>query len=90
MRRVSLITRRDPDYQRAKRIRQGLSRVDPVYDAFIERFRLKYGISPLAVFTGTVGRPRGQGKTPRVAVVLERTGQRRPFLAAPLMLDKRK
>jgi hypothetical protein len=63
---------RDLDYLRAKRIKQGLSRVDRVYDAFIERFRLEYGISPLAVFTGTVGRPRGQGKTPPVTVVLER------------------
>jgi hypothetical protein len=40
---VSFIAPHDPDY--AKRIKQGLPR-DPAYDAFIERFRLEYGISP--------------------------------------------
>jgi hypothetical protein len=36
----------DPEYLRAKRIKQGTSRVDPVCDAFVERFRQRYGISP--------------------------------------------
>lgn len=70
---MSFITPRDPDYLRAKRIKQGESRVDPVYDAFIERFRLEYGFSPLAVFVDTMRRPQGQGNMPRLGVVLERT-----------------
>ena len=60
------MTRRDPDYLRAKRIMQGLSCVDPAYDAFTERFRLEYGISPLAVFVDTMGRRHGQGNMPQL------------------------
>ena len=33
---MSFVTPRDPDYLRVKRIKQGESGVDPVYDAFIE------------------------------------------------------
>jgi hypothetical protein len=84
------MTPRDPNYLRAKRIKQGLSRVDPVYDAFTERFRLEYGISPLAVFVDTMGRRHGRGNMPRLGVVLERTDQRRAFLTAPYLFDKRK
>jgi hypothetical protein len=80
----------DPGYLRAKRIKKGQSRVDPVYDTFVERFRERYGISPLALTLDTFDRPRGQGKTPRIGVVLERTGQYRSFLRSPFNFDKDK
>ena len=80
----------DPDYLHAKRIKQCHSRADPVYDAFTERFRLKYGISPLAVFVDTTGRRQGQDNKLRLTVVLERSDQRRAFLTAPYLVDKRK
>lgn len=80
---MSFVQPGDPDYRRARRIKQGRSRLDPVYDAFAERFRERYGISPLALMLDAPDRPRGQGKTPRLAVVLERTSQYRPFLRSP-------
>jgi len=64
--------------------------VDPVYEPFIEGFRNRYGISPLAVTLDTLDRPRGQGKTPRLGVVLERTGQYRSFLRSPFSFDGHK
>jgi hypothetical protein len=78
------------DYLRAKRIKQGKSRIDPVYDAFVERFRRRYGISPLAITLDTFGWPRGQAKTPRLCVVLERTGQYCSFLRSPFKFDEEK
>jgi hypothetical protein len=78
----------DPEYLRAKRIKQGTSRVDPVCDAFVERFRQRYGISPLDVVLDTFDRPQGQGKTPRLGVVLERTDQYRSFLRSPFNFDR--
>jgi hypothetical protein len=87
---MSFITPRDADYLRAKRIKQGLSHTKPVYDTFIERFRLEYGVKPLAVFADAIARRRGQPKTPRLSVVLERTDERRRFLTAPYLADKRK
>jgi hypothetical protein len=87
---VSFVQPSDLDYLRAKRIKQGQSRVDPVYDAFVERFRERYGISPLAVTLDTFDRPRGQGKTPRLGVVLERTDQYRLFFRSPFNFDKEK
>jgi len=88
--RVSFVRPSDPDYLRAKRIKQGQSRVEPVYDAFVERFRERYGISPLAITLDTFNRPRGQGKTPRLGVVLERTDQYHSFLRSPFNFDKDK
>lgn len=87
---MSFITPRDPDYLRAKRIKQGQSRMDPVYDPFTERFRLKYGIPPLAVFVDTMRRGQGQDNMPRLNVMLERTDHYRAFLTAPYLFDKRK
>lgn len=87
---MSFITPRDRDYLRAKRIKQGQSRLDPVYDAFVERFRERYGISPLALTLDIFDRPRGQGKTPRLCVVLERTAQYRSFLRGLYNYDKNK
>jgi hypothetical protein len=87
---VSFVTPRDPDYLRVKRIKQGELRVDPVYDAFIEGFRQRYGVSPLAVLLDTVSKPRGQGKTPRLGVVLERTDQYRAFVRGPFRPEKYK
>jgi hypothetical protein len=84
------VTPRDPEYLRAKRIRQGRARVEAVYDAFVERFQLEYGISPLAVFADALPRPRGQGRTPRLTVVLERTSERGAFHTAPYVADRRK
>jgi hypothetical protein len=72
----------------AKRIKQGQSRVDPVYDGFVERFREQYGISPLAIMLDTFDRPRGQGTTPRLGIVLERTDQYRSFLRGTFNYDK--
>jgi hypothetical protein len=87
---VTFVTPRDPDYLRVKRIKQGQARVDPVYDAFIEDFRERYGVSPLAVLLDTVSRALGQGTTPRLGVVLERTDQYRAFVRGPFRPDKYK
>jgi hypothetical protein len=87
---VSFVQPSDPDYLFAKRIKQGRSRLDPAYDGFVERFPERYGISLLAVMLDAVGRPRGQGKTPRLGVVLERTSQYRSFLRSPFGFDKEK
>jgi hypothetical protein len=87
---VSFVTSRDPDYLRVRRIKQGECRVDTVYDAFIEGFRERYGVSPLAVLLDTVSRPRGQGRTPRLGVVLERTDQYRAFVRGPFRPDSYK
>jgi hypothetical protein len=87
---VSFVTPRDPDYLRVKRIKQGECRVDPAYDAFIEGFRERYRVSPLAVLLDTVSRPRGQGRTPRLGVVLERTDQYRAFVRGPFRPEKHK
>jgi hypothetical protein len=87
---VTFVTPRDPDYRRVKRIKKGQSRVDPVYDVFIEDFRERYGVSPLAILLDTVSRPLGQGTTPRLGVVLERTGQYRAFIRGPFRPDKHK
>jgi hypothetical protein len=87
---VSFVTPRDRDYLRVKQIKQGERRVDPVYDAFIEGFRERYGVSPLAVLLDTVSRPRGQARTPRLCVVLERTDQYRAFVQGPFRPDKYK
>jgi hypothetical protein len=81
---------RDPDYLHVKRIKQGQSRVDPVYGAFIEGFRERYGVSPLAVLLDTVSRPRGQGRTPRLGVVLERTDECRAFVRTPFRPEQYK
>lgn len=87
---MSFVKPSDPDYLRAKRIKQGQSRVDPGYDAFVERFRDRYRISPLDVTLDTFDRPREQGKTPRLGVVLERTAEYRSFLESPFKFDKDK
>jgi len=87
---VSFVTPRDPDYLRVKRIKQGRCRVDPVYDAFIEGFRDRYGVSPLAVLLDTVSPPRELGRTPRLGVVLERTDQYRAFVRGPFRPEKYK
>jgi hypothetical protein len=87
---MTFIAPHDRDYLRAKRIKQGQSRVDPAYDAFTERFRLEYGIAPLAVFVDAIGRRHGQGTMPRLCVVLERTDQCRAFRTAPCLFDIRK
>jgi hypothetical protein len=87
---VSFATPRDPDYLRVKLVKQGESRVDPAYGAFIEGFYERYGVSPLAVLPDTVSRPRGQGRTPRIGVVLERTDQYRAFVSGPFRPEKYK
>lgn len=87
---MSFVTPRDPDYLRVKRIKQGECRVDPVYDAFIGGFRERYGVSPLAVLLDTVSQLRGQGRTPRLGVVLERTDQYRAFVRGPFRPEKYK
>ncbi len=64
--------------------------MDPVYGTFVERFRERYGIAPLAIVLDALDRPRGQGTTPRLGVVLERTGQYRAFLKGPFAFDRNK
>lgn len=85
---MSFVQPRDRDYLLAKRIKQGRSRIEPVYDAFVERFRDRYGFPPLAVMLDAVDRPRGHGNTPRLGVVLERTRQYRLFRRSPFGFDK--
>jgi hypothetical protein len=87
---MSFVRPGDPDYLRAKRIKQGQDRLDPVYDGFVGRFRQRYGSSPLAVMLDASDRPRGQGKTPRLGLVLERTEQHRSFLRSPFGFDQEK
>jgi len=87
---VSFVTPRDPDYLHVKRVKQGQARVDPVYGAFIEGFRERYGVSPLAVLLDTASRPRGQGRTPRLGVVLERTDEYRAFVRGPFTPERYK
>lgn len=87
---MSFIQPGNPDYQCAKQIKHGVSRLDPVYDGFVERFRHQYGITPLAVMLDAQDRPQGQGKTPRLGIVLERTVQYRSFLRASYEFDKAK
>ena len=85
---MSFVTPQDRDYLRVKRIKQGRSLVDPVYGVFMERFRERYGVSPLAVLPDIASRPRGEGTTPRLGVVLERTDQYRAFVRGPFRPDK--
>jgi hypothetical protein len=80
----------DRDYRRAKRIKQGTLRRDPNYDRFLERFDVLYGIAPLTVSLDSFDRPRGGGKTPRLAVVLERTREYQSFLEGRFNYDKTK
>jgi hypothetical protein len=87
---MSFVQPGDPDYLHVKQIKRGQSHLDPVYDGFVERFRQRYGISPLAVILDTFDRPRGQGMTPRLGVVLERTDQYRSFLRSPFNFDREK
>lgn len=87
---MTFILPSDPDYLRAKKIKQGAARLDPAYDRFVERFHAHYGIAPLTISLDSIGRPRSEGKTPRLAVVLERTTQYRSFLMSPFNYDKTK
>jgi hypothetical protein len=87
---MSFVQPGDPDYLRVKQIKQGQSPLDPVYDRFVERFRQRYDISPLAIMLDAPDRPRGQGKTPRLGLALERTSQYRSFLRSPFGFDKEK
>jgi hypothetical protein len=87
---VSFVTPRDPDYLRVKRIKPGECGVDPVYDAFIGTCCERYGVSPLAILLDAVIQPRGQGRTPRLGVVLERTFQYSAFVRGPFRPEKYK
>jgi hypothetical protein len=87
---MTFITPRDRDYLRVKQIKQGKSRVDPVYDAFIAGFRERYGVSPLAVLMDTIGPPREEGRKPRLGVVLERSDQYRAFVRGPFRPERYK
>jgi hypothetical protein len=80
----------DPDYLCAKRIKRGQSRVDPVYDDFLERFRARYGFAPLAVMLDEFKRPTAQGEVHRLGVVLERSEQCSLFLSSPTSFDPRR
>jgi hypothetical protein len=69
-----------PDYMRAKRIRKGAERVDPVFDAFVGEFTAYFGFAPLSLDVDVVVRPGGNGTMrPRLGVVLERSVQFRSF-----------
>jgi hypothetical protein len=87
---MTFIMPTDPGYGRAKRIKQGVVRLDPIYDRFVDRFHARYGIPLLTIGLDSIDRPGGEGKTPRVAVVLERSLQYRAFLTSPFNYDKAK
>ena len=86
---MSFILPSDREYQSVKRIRQGKSRLDPIYDPFVESFRRRYGFPPLAVSVDAIDRPGQPGKTPRLGVVLERSAQYNSFVRAPHSYDSR-
>jgi hypothetical protein len=87
---VTFVLPTDPDYLRAKQVRRGLAAPDPRFDRFVAQFRASYGVSPLTIALDSVERPRGEGRTPRLAVVLERTSEYRSFLAGSFVYDKDK
>ncbi|WP_132188961.1 MULTISPECIES: hypothetical protein [Kribbella] len=87
---MSFIVPSDVEYQRAKRLRQRKSRLDPIYDDFVERFRQRYGFPPLAISLDAIDRPGQPRKTPRLGVVLERSRQYNSFLRDPYSYDSRK
>lgn len=87
---MTFILPSDVDYIRAKRIKQGAAHLDSNYDRFVERFHIRYGISPLTISLDALDRPGGEGTTPRLAVVLERTEEYQAFLRGPFNFDKTK
>jgi hypothetical protein len=87
---VSVTLPSDRGYRRARRARQGKARLDARFDAFVGRFRERYGFEPLWLETDDVERPNGTGSTPRLNVVLERSRQYRGFHAAEYAYDPRK
>lgn len=87
---MTFIMPADRDYLRAKQVRQGVARLDPAYDRFVERFHARYGIAPLTIGLDSIDKPRREGKTPRLAVVLERSSEYRSFLKSPFNYDKTK
>lgn len=80
----------DRDYLRAKKIKQGVAQLDSLYDRFVERFHARYAITPLTISLDSIDKPRREGKTPRLAVVLERSSEHRSFLTSPFNYDKTK
>lgn len=88
--RVSLVQPSDQDYLRAKRIKQGQSRVDPVYDTSVERFCERYGISPLAVALDTFESAARTRYDTAPRQVPERTDKYRSFLRSQFDFDKDK
>jgi hypothetical protein len=70
---VAFYTPSDPDYLVVKRIRQGLDRIDPVFDGFVAHFAARFGVAPLALLTDSMPGPGHGASVPRLGVVLEHT-----------------
>jgi len=87
---MTFIMPTDRDYLRAKKIKQGVARLDHSYDRFFDRFHARYGITPLTISLDSIDRPRREGRRPRLAVVLERSSEYRSFLTSPFNYDKAK
>ena len=89
--RVSFVQPSDQDYLRAKRIKQGQSRVDPVVNGTsVERFCERYGISPLAVALDTFESAARTRHDTAPRQVLEGTDKYRSFLRSQFNFDKDK
>jgi len=80
---VSFFLPSDRAYLSAKRLKQGTSLLDSIYDAFVASFDDRFGFPPLAVGVDTIERPKRAGSRPRLGVVLERSSQCLSFNASP-------
>lgn len=80
----------DPDYLRAKSIKRGTTLPDPSYQDFLDQFGRRFGSSPLTISFDSIDRARLLGRTPRLAVALERTVEYQTFLADTFSYDEAK
>lgn len=80
---VSFFLPSDQAYLSAKSLKQGVSRLDAIYDGFVARFSDTFGYSPLAIGVDTIERPNRAGSRPRLGIVLERTAQCLAFNESP-------
>jgi hypothetical protein len=80
---VSFFLPSDSAYQSVKRLKQGTSRLDSMYDSFVAAFDERFGFPPLGVGVDTMERPKRAASNPRLGVVLERSSQCLSFNASP-------
>ncbi|BBY28663.1 hypothetical protein [Mycolicibacterium sediminis] len=79
---MSSLLPNDDAYHRVKRIRQGVGRLEPIFDDFVDRFERRFGFAPLSLTTDALKPSVKRASAPRLGVVLERTEQYRSFLEA--------